>query len=425
MFLAPIPLLILLAVWSGNKVYDIKGPWRTIQGLDGYLYVLSDKDLMRVSLDGELIRKFNLENDFGIAEPVADMFVNSDNTILLGLRDSNIIMHYESEGKEISALPITPSTPRDGAEPYFRFAVNPTDNSTVVSDSFQGRLIFFSSLGSEYLILKDPSGTVDPSSEAPAPMNVFNAMQLKPNRLDPKTPFNWPNRVIWHEDRFFIADTNNHRIVELMPDGTLGRIIPTSGDNAEIYIQPITFSIRDDAVYIINKNTVLEKGWLFFVDLKEDNPKAIRFVKGQSPEGIWLDPESMEPQDILALESGIIVADPEAFKIQRFTPDGKYEGTFGKPSFTSVLDATKSKRFILNILRWGSFALSIFLIIILKQYNDGMSLKSAISKKTHFEEEGFEFKLIRTDPETRDFLNWLETRKLRAQQIPSIKKRDK
>jgi hypothetical protein len=130
--------LVLLSFWFYKRAHQIEGPTRIIRGPQNEIYVLVDDYIVKLSSDGDVQRTFNLPNSMGIDEPVADFFVEPNDDLLIGLKSSQIIKLFSSDGHFKRDHSRQPSSLVNG-DRSFKFTKNPTIGILYVADSTPAR----------------------------------------------------------------------------------------------------------------------------------------------------------------------------------------------------------------------------------------------------------------------------------------------
>jgi hypothetical protein len=94
--------LLLLSLWTDRKAADVEGPSRLVRGPNDTIYVQVDRNIAKVSSEGELLSVLDLDTDASIPD-VADFFVEQDGRLLIARRDS-LLRYYSPEGKRLPRI---------------------------------------------------------------------------------------------------------------------------------------------------------------------------------------------------------------------------------------------------------------------------------------------------------------------------------
>ncbi len=342
--------LVLLSFWFYKRGYQIEGPTRIIQAAQNTLYVLVDDAIVKLSPDGDVLKKLTM-HDMGVDEPVADFFVDQNDDILVGLRRSQIIKIFSPEGGLKRVHSRLPSSLVNG-DRNFKFTKDPATGILYVADSVHHRIQIYGADEKEIRTLQAPMGKIQ---ELPKrnPADDEEGEGFAYDNDDPNKPFLFPNVLAVDGDRLFATDTDNWRIVIFQLDGTFDRQLPLvkSGDN-DFYPFPVRFSRRGNTLFVIKRGTGFVGGEVVAVDLVTGEKKPVQIN------------EKLDPQDVLARPDDVLISDRETMSILRISADGQVLGNFGKNSFNDILAKSRLKQRIYLWLSKGSLW-SILVIFIL------------------------------------------------------------
>jgi HEAT repeat protein len=203
-----------------------------------------------------------------------------------------------------------------------------------VADSVHHRIHVYDSDEKEIATLTSPS---DLHGALPQ-----EGMEQEGNALQNHTRFLYPNSILF-DGYFFIADTHNHRIVVLNPDGSLHQIVPAVQEpNAEMNY-PIILSHYGNMLFVVNTDSNYAGGEIVGIDLAEEKHKKFQ------------PPGEIDPQGILARAEEVLVSDRLSLQVLRFSADGKFLNRYGRESLASLFSRIRFKRQIFRGLRFGCF----------------------------------------------------------------------
>jgi hypothetical protein len=376
---AAVALLVFLSVWTKKMAEGIEGPSRLAPGPNNTVHMLVEKKLIKTDGNGRVLSAFDLNKDMGITEPVADLIVEPNGYIVMAGAETQLIKFYSAEGKLIRTHPRTPASLPRGVS--FDNAIS-TDHATgtlYVADPNHNSIQIYGPDGKLSKTLLNPS-----NEEA---MDVLPDAEGGERPIEEeKRTFDYPSDLLYSEERLYIADTNNNRIVVLQADGALDRIISTAkeevieggfGDEGEGEWEgeegePEVISLSTSP-YRISKNATT----LVILDKTAgDRRAAIAIVTldaaGDAYEGVHVS-DDIDPVDVLARSDDILVADRKNLTILRVTAEEgalKPAGPFGEESLLKIFSALQTKRSVLlltsRITFWALFPVilgALFLLI--------------------------------------------------------------
>lgn len=357
--------LVFLSFWFYQRAYEIEGPTRIISGPQNSIYVLIDDVILKLSQDGEVLKTFNLSSTLGIDEPAADFFVEPNEDILVGLRQSQIIKLFSPEGdlKRVhSRLP----SPAVNGDRNFKFTKDSATGMLYVADSVHHRIQLYGADEKEIRTLQTPMGKIKemPNNNSVAEGEEGEGFVYEND--DPNKPFLFPNVLAVDGDRLYATDTDNWRIVIFHLDGTYDRLIRLvkMGDR-DFLPFPVRFSRSGNTLFVIKRGTGFVGGEVITVDLATGEKKTVPIN------------EKLDPQDVLARHDDVLVSDRETMSIFRISPDGQILGTFGKSSLSDILAKSRLKQRIYQWLSKGSLwsILAIFILLTFLAVKDFITHK--------------------------------------------------
>src|SRR3990172_2372635 len=358
-------LLVFFSLWFYKRSYQIEGPTRMISGPLNTVYVLVDDALVKLSPDGEVLKTFNLSGAMGVDEPVADFFVEPNEDILVGFRHSQIIKFFSREERLTRVHSRLPS-PFVLDDRNFKFTKDPATGLLYVADSVHHRIQIYGADEKEIRTLRSPAGKMPETPTSIPADEEGEGAGFAYRKDDPKKPFLFPNVLAVDEDRLYVADTDNWRIVIFHLDGTFDRLIPMvrSGERALLPF-PVRFSRRGNTFFVIRRGGGFVGGEVVTVDLTTGEKKPVHLN------------EKIDPQDVLVRAADVLVSDRESMSIFRISLDGDLLGTFGRDSFNDILSLSRLKQRMYLLLSRGSL-LGILVIVVLLAF---LAVKDFITHK--------------------------------------------
>ncbi len=320
-------LLLVLSLsvyfWSDRKAMDIHGPTCMVSGPDNTIFILVEDQIIKVKEDGSIRSTLSLK-DMSITEPIADLFIQPDGEMLIGLAGSQLIQRRAADGKLLGTLSRPPSPPVPDGE-YFKFTKNPRSGMLYVADSGHHRIQIYGADEKARNVLTSygQAPNHDASSDESADEDGLDVST-------PITQFRFPNGIAIDNDRLFVADTHNQQIVQFDLEGHYQKTFPTVYSRRTDYRYPTQFSIGNDTLYVINRGHHYVGGEVVAIPL--NGPRGKTFIPKNA---------AIDPFFVLARDDDVLVADNNSKKILRYYPDGVYAGYFGRDDLQAVL----SKKF--------------------------------------------------------------------------------
>jgi hypothetical protein len=328
--------LLLMSSWADRKAADVEGPSRLVRGPHDTIYVQVDRNIAKVSSEGELISVLDLDTDASVPD-VADFFVEQDGRLLIARRDS-LLRYYSPEGKPLAAH-ARRTSPLLGENPSCSLTKDPATGMLYFADTSRHRIEVFGPDGKEVKTITVPSGAPESS------LIGYRTEELDLERVySTETPLQYPSGLTFANDRLIVADTDNSRIVLFHPDGTLDRIIPMFPLESSGYIDPVKVDRFDDAIYVVVRSRSFIGGRVQSFEFNTGLPRDFRYAG------------SSDPRDILGRRDDVLVADRSSLSILRYAHTGRFLGAFGKPDLQGLYAASRLKRKTYEWIGKGSLA---------------------------------------------------------------------
>ena len=377
LLLLPIPLLVYGTFWSGMAINDISGP--TLMSVDPSenIYIIENGRLIISDPTGNLLHAYPLDSTYGIKEPLTDIYATKEGNVIFGLRASNELREFVQQGGTPLIYKITPALNMlEDYGAYFHFSMLERDGTIYLTDSRDGSLKIYDSLGKQIRSIRTPSGNPPSQTQVSGEeivtlkqlyQNVTNQMPNLGKRMDASFPFNWPNTVTIHGSELYVADTNNFRIIRMDLGGQLQSIVQITPANNKYFGRITSFAVYGDRIFALFKNTLLAGGALMSIDTVEGKQQQFNFGNDQN--------SSFDPSDVVATSSRVLVSDPDAYAIYEFTHAGSYVGLFGAESLKDELNKPRLMIHALKVTRYGSIALILVILVALGFINNGYKRK--------------------------------------------------
>ncbi|HWR73742.1 MAG TPA: hypothetical protein VN604_11285 [Nitrospirota bacterium] len=306
----------------------VRGPQNTI-------YIQIDRKIAKVSADGDVLHVLDLGRDAVIPERIADFFVEDDGRLMIARRDSQLLQYYSPDGELIKTHSRVPSELVNG-DHFCKFSKDSATGILYFADTSHHRIQIYGPDEKEIKTILQFSGS-----------SVITVPEEDPEGVSvtfPDTPLHYPNGLLFDGDRLLVADTGNYRIVIFHPDGSLDRIIPVRQTEASSLVHPLRVSRYGNIMYAILRGPNFLGGRVASFDLMSGQEKYFR-QRGPA-----------DPWDVLSRPDDVLIADRGSLSVVRYTHDGKFLSTFGRPSLQGLYADRQVVRKAYQWLRIASLA---------------------------------------------------------------------
>lgn len=288
--------------------------------------------MLALSKDGAIQNRFNTK-ELGIHEPLADITETDGGDLYIGLERSQEIWHVSREGKLKELFPRKPSPFVTDAR-VFGLSRDPSKDVLYLTDTVHHTLEIWDHEKRLTKTLRLPV-TANPNSK-------YAGAQ----------PFTYPLGMDFYENRLYVADTDNHRLVVLFPDGVFDRAFDAVSEGTGRYIYPRRVSRNKNKIYFVNLGPRLNGGQVVMLDINTEQHDLV------------YEPFPMDPVDVLARADDLLVVDSKSKSVHRFTLGGEYIGLFGSQELQRFYTGSEIQQ---KTFKWMRFvSLGAVIIILLK-----------------------------------------------------------
>ena len=324
-------LLVILCIgaymWSDGLAQSVSGPGHMHLDGQGNLYLSSDNHILKFDAQGKLLQDYSLEN-FGITNLTGDFGVFRNGDLLISPISFNpdfleglatFLRREEMARKERSELGglvrcdlaadrcrnfIATDTPYDHS---FFLEVDQATESVYLADT------------SRHRVLK------------------YNAEGEKVAHND--SDWEYPNRLLLHDDQLLVIDTNHFRIRAL--DSNSAKLADLSS-GARNGMPP---EARNNGHrFPANMIRVADQWWLIIMDNAMSNGGLYRF----DDKWVYRDylplPEDANPLAILPFNDRVLVSDPINMKVYQFDHYGRQLSDFTPDALLSHVAGLQKKK---------------------------------------------------------------------------------
>lgn len=317
---------VAVSIWAGIRAAEIVGPTGMRSDAEGNVWILSDRELYRLSPDGAVTQILSL--DTLQVGAVSDFLPEPSGGLLVGdARRKQILRHGQGGSTTIITLRENPEERSLGT---FKFDVDRTTGHVFVADTTRHEIRVFDADG--------------------------RAVRRFGQQGDGPADFHFPNRItIASDGLLYIADTNNHRIAIYRLDGQLITTLPAPSELTGPYVWPTSFALGPDSnLVVVNKDGALRTGNLLMLDQHSGRTDSVTL------------PPGAEPESVVVRDSDILISDPGLMMIARLSHDGRFLGAFGDiVLLTRLYETAQTRDRFVRIQNWSRILLIAILIVLI------------------------------------------------------------
>jgi NHL repeat len=323
---------LYVSIWADERAEEIEGP--TLMRADARQNIWVHVQPMLYGFDGAGNRLGEIRlTKLAVHFPIGDFMMDSSGDLILAVMETQEVQRFDPAGHRKLKFAIKKIEPGryQGA---LKVVPDPHGSDYYVADTLEHRILRFDAEGH----LKGGFGQIGGGDGQ----------------------FHFPNRIAFGpDDRLYVADTNNHRIVVRERNGTVAfSMMTVNTERMPAYRWPTHFDfLKGGDLIVINRGPGLEDGELVIINRDRGIVRTISL------------PPDTDPDDIVARDEDILVTDRRGMRVIRMAYDGSYLGEFGDPEFLAMLAVRHAGqeryREMASYARWGMGALLVLLLILL------------------------------------------------------------
>jgi len=339
-------LMVAAWMWSSGQAKQFGGPARLAMDPSGHLYIQIQNILLEHDTDGRFIKRhdlsqLNVEHVLGAVR----FFSNGDLLLRRGVDSRTLLDNIRAYMRLSNEKPLHPDLADTGI-----YRCNLQTHSCSI---FGPKLIDFAAAFGLYI---DPrTDDVYISDTTRHTLRKYSAQgESLGQAID---GFRFPNQLLIHDNRLYVADTNHHRIRIVEPGtesfgteiASANVIPPEARKNKQNW--PSQFAHIDDDWWVNNMRTNMEDGGIYIFD-----PNWVFKRKVDLPDGA-------DPIAIAAFGEEVLITDWNNDRVHRVTTDGRLLGDFQSSGLEEVIAESVSLRWQYQSYAYLSVA-AFFLIIV-------------------------------------------------------------
>lgn len=335
--IALIGLIFLLgfggaSVWFDLEADDMVAPNRLFEGPDETVYVQAFNKVYVLSSEGRVLKTWDIKRDLEIHEPIADIYVDQDGKLLVGLMETQLIRIYSPEGRYIRDHLREPSPITTDDRLDFRFTKDPANGKLYVSDTFRHQIQVYDEFGKQ----------VERYGE-------FSGETLR-----------FPVGVSFKDGRLYISDRDRQRIVIIDENDGLEKIVPLKSLIETKNTYPLRVSLKGEKIALYSRARLPLPGQDIHIIL----PNALEGTEFKPEQSMRVyNDMGIDFADVLARSGDILVADPNLMKILRYSPYGEAMGEFGEDGLGLIFSDLKKKKNLYNLLHIGFLGGALLILL--------------------------------------------------------------
>lgn len=346
LFLTAVALAVWM--WGSAAATSLGGPAELRTGPDGHHYVQVQDYLVEHDENGDFVATHDL-GAIGVDLFLGtyDFFSNGDVLLRRGPDPRSFADNLRAFSRKTNLSSIIPESADSG---LFR-----CDLDEQKCDRFGVRGVDFKAAHGIY---------IDPATDDVYISDTTRHVLRKYSRNGQEVAatgeaFKFPNQLVLHDGRLYVADTNHH-VVRVVEPGTNGYgdflashdVVPAEARLAS-QRWPSHFARVGDTWWVVNMKTGMNLGGLYVFDDDWDYVKRIAL------------PESADPISLMALGDEVWVSDWNNDVVRRFTPDGESLPDLESAGLEEILARSRVERRQYTLYSYCGVALVVFVLLAL------------------------------------------------------------
>ncbi len=327
--------------WAGGQAKAIGGPAELLVSPSGHLYVQMQNYLLEHDSDAQFVKRHDL-SELGVERVLGALvfFPNGDILLRRGGDERTFFDNIRAYLRLQNEKPAVATTPDSG--------LHRCRLETAECRPFGAERIDFNAAFSVFI---EPSGDAVYFSDTTR--HILRKYSGDGEHLaDSKTGYKFPNELLIHEGRLYVANTNHHEVRLVSPEtGTFGReitavdVVPLAASR-ERQVWPSHIARVGDDWWVNNMRSNMNEGGIYIFD------DSWQFkVRVDLPEGA-------DPIEFLPFNGEVLVSDWNNDRVHRVLVNGVRAGDLDSPGLEALVAESTERR-------WQYQAIGYFALVVL------------------------------------------------------------
>lgn len=349
--------IVALAVWAWGtgQAKEIGGPAELLVSPSGHLYVQMQNRLLEHDTDGQFVKRHEL-SALGVERVLGAIgfFPNGDILLRLGPDERSFLDNARAYLRHRNEKPAQSDSAGSGLHRC-------TLETAECRPFGTGRIDFKAAFG---VYIDSKSNAVYVSDTTRHLLRKYSA--TGEHLADSEGGYKFPNQVLMHDGRLYVANTNHHEVRIVSPEtDDFGReiaavnVVPSSATRNQ-QIWPSHFARVGDEWWVNNMRSAMNEGGIYIFDDSWNFKTRVDLPAGADPIGL------------IPFNGEVLVSDWNNDRVHRVLVNGVHVGDFESPGLR-LLVAESIER------RWKNQAIAWFALIALGLMIFGMLVQALLT----------------------------------------------
>ena len=350
--------LVCIGVWAwgSGQAKEIGGPAELLVAPSGHLYVQMQNYLLEHDPEGRFVKRHDL-SVLGVERVLGAISFFPDGEILLrrGKDERTLLDNVRAYLRMQNEKPALATSPESG---LYRCGLESGECRPFGS----GRIDF----NAAFSVFIEPTGDAVYFSDTTR--HVVRKYSVDGEHLaDSKSGYKFPNELLIHDGRLYVANTNHHEVRIVSPETeSFGReiaavdVIPATASRSQ-QIWPSHFARVGDDWWVNNMRSNMNEGGIYVFD--DDWQFKVRVDL----------PEGADPIALVPFNGEVLVSDWNNDRVHRVLVNGVRVGDFDSPGLQALVAESVERR-------WQYQAIGYFALIALGLIIVGLLVKALLTE---------------------------------------------
>ncbi len=349
--------LVCIGVWAwgSGKAREIGGPAELLVSPSGHLYVQMQNYLLEHDDDGQFVGRHDL-SALGVERVLGaiSFFPNGDVLLRRGKDERTFLDNVRAYLRLPNEKPAVATSPGSG---LYRCRIETAECSPFGADGvdFNAAFSVFIAPGDDAVYISDTTRHALRKYSADGQLLAAS-----------ETGYKFPNELLVHDGRLYVANTNHHEVTIISPDTeSFGRkiasvnVIPAAASrNRQIW--PSHIARVGDDWWVNNMRSGMNEGGIYVFDADWQFKARVDL------------PEGADPIEFLSFNGEVLVSDWDNDRVHRVLVNGVRVGDFDSPGLQALVAESVERR-------WHYEATGYFALIALGLIIVGLLVKGLLT----------------------------------------------